>query len=78
VAQQRAHLGGRQLVSINDKAKLSITHTIGELGCDFDSAALLNAFTVVSARRERSSSVGATTAKYETADIIFAMRRGRH
>ena len=50
VTQQRAHLGGRK-ISFNDELKSSVRHTIGELGCDLDKAALLNALTVVSTRR---------------------------
>ena len=62
MTQQRAHLGGRKIV-FNDKPKSSATHTIGELGCDFDNALLLNALTIVSTRRKRSSVVGAAMAK---------------
>jgi hypothetical protein len=78
VPQQRTHLGGYK-IGFNDKPKANTTHTIGELGCDLDSAALLNALTMVSTRRKRSSIVGATVDRYtSTGDAIFAVRPGRH
>ena len=78
VAQQRAHLGGRKIV-FNDKPKSSATHTIGELGCDFDNALLLNALTTVSVRSQRSSVVGAIADKRPgTVDLNLAPLCWRH
>ena len=75
VAQQRAHLGGRKIV-FNDKPK---SHTIGELGCDFDNALLLNALTTVSTRSQKSSIVGAITDKKPgTDDLNLAPLSWRH
>jgi len=62
VAQQRTHLGGRK-ISFNEEPTPSARHTIGELGCDLDKAVLLNALTVVSTRRKKSSIVTDDMAK---------------
>ena len=75
MAQQRAHLGGRKIV-FNDKSK---SHTIGELGCDFDNVRPLYALTAVSMRSQRSSVVGATTDKKPgTDDVNLAPLSWRH